>query len=115
MYSTDNRKNATEIIIVHVIMSFFIGMLNDKKRVYDKCLEALKAAAFSSLSIGIFISAEELKQGMSWDVFKASIHLLKDANTGTRHIRLAFEDNEAAIVLKRKIERSKRSIRNSLV
>lgn len=91
-------------------------MLQDRKTVYDKTLEALKQGERTrGTSIGIFLSAKDLKQGMSWDIFKACIHFLKDVTVKTRHIRLAFEDAVAAGVLKRKILRSKKEIRESLI
>ena len=93
-----------------------IELFQDKKGVYDRCLEAFKAAECSlTQSIGIFISQNGLKPGMTWNLFKAATHLLKDANTGTRYIRLAFEDSLDADILKRKIRKNQKSIRNSLV
>ena len=58
-------------------------------------------------SIGILINGEEQKQGMSWDLFLASNHFLKDSNCSVRYIRLGFENAEHANILKRKIQKNK--------
>ena len=95
--------------------AFIIGLLKTKKSIYSNCLEALDAAASAQVdSIGILVSGEELKQGMSWDMFLASNHFLKDSNCSVRYIRLGFGNAEHASILKRKIIKNKAKLRDSL-
>ena len=88
-----------------------------KKKIYRNCLEALVDAAASSQvdSNGILISCKELMQGMSWDLFLAANHFLKDSNRSVHYIRLGFENAEYADILKRKIQKNKAKLfRDSL-
>ena len=92
-------------------------MLRNKLNVFDQTLEALKEADLTrSLSVGIFLNGKRLKMGMSWLIFRACIEFLKD-NTpkSIRHIRLAFDNAEIAGVLKRRMMKNKKELRNSIL
>ena len=87
-----------------------------KKLAHDKTLEALKVADQSGgVSIGILVATAEAKPGLSYEIFKACVHFIKDTTVSTRHIRVSFEDSEVAGVLQRRILKDKKLLRESLI
>ena len=85
-------------------------MFAKKEKVHASVLDSLeKADSMLSLSAAFFLEDKDMKQGMGWTILKACRDFFKDSHEKyLKHIRLSFQTNGYADVLKRRIVKNKK-------